>query len=735
MVIIERRINDLRNWGEELSTILDKRSDDAVFALAIGGEETTTAVEDTLKTLINVDVKTLQKIYEMQSQVNLAAGVSIALTQTNDTALSEILKDLNSSAVNHLRTLILDISGFDTVTLELERIEAAIEVFDASVENNGVTRAQMRADILKMRSEMGVLLATAIDDAAFNLEINSTLASEENSEAIAALLDDQVRSIQNVGELNKATAKYLGSALETAMSPDRTAATLAQDQLFSQSLRLLRLTESGSDEIKSLVQDLVTFADPETGLFVNRNALLNARSVAVSATQKAAEQVTFLGSKASSSGQTSRNSIGEDATTLLTSTKVIQNQFKSITIVAGILIFASITMTIFWIVRPMIRLTKTTERLATGDLSEILGFERDRSEVGRMAAALSVFRNELVNSKELELSVEAERKITISEQKTVVSNLARGLKKLADGDLDSEIKVPFPDEYSQLREDFNLAISQLNGVIRQAMTSGSIVKDASNEISSASQDLASRAERSAAALEQSAATITQLSSSVNETAENVEGTLSLVEDARKRASSSQDIVKTTVLAMERISETSTEVGKINSMIDDIAFQTNLLALNAGVEAARAGEAGSGFAVVAQEVRALAQRATNAAHEIGSLIARSEAQISEGVEHVSQTEDALKDIGTSVSDVADKVREIALATQEQAGSLSQINVAIKELDQDTQTNAAMLEETTAASINLNDEASALERTVARFKLGIDAEDKPDKSLGRMRRNVA
>lgn len=735
MEIIEKRIEALRNLGEKLSAILDEQSDDAVFALAIGGEETTAAVEDTLTALISVDVKALQIIYEMQSKVNLAAGVSIALTQTNDVALIEILKDLNSSAVNHLRSLILEIGDFDAVTLDLKRIEAAIEIFDASSENDDVTSAEVRANILKARSEMGVLLATAIDDAAFNLEINSTLASEENSEAIASLLDDQVRSIQNVGELNKATAKYLVSALETAMSPDKTASALAQEQLFSQSLKLSRLTEFASDEIKSLVHELAAFADSETGLFVNRNAVLDARSVAISATQKAAEQVTLLGSNASISGQKARDSIGEDATTLLTSTKVIQNQFESISIVAVFLIFASLAMTIFWVVKPMIRLTKTTERLATGDLSEILGFERDRSEVGRMAAALSVFRNELVNSKELEARVEAERKVKIKEQETVVSNLATGLKKLANGDLDAEIRVSFPDEYMQLRDDFNLAISQLRGVMLQTATSCTIVKDSSKEISAASQGLAKRAERSASALEQSAATITQLSSSVNASAENVEVTLGLVEDARKRASNSQDIVKTTVLAMERISQTSSDVGKINSMIDDIAFQTNLLALNAGVEAARAGKAGSGFAVVAQEVRALAQRATDAAHEIGSLITKSEGQISAGVEHVSQTEEALKSIGASVTEVADKVREIALATQSQAGNLSQVNVAINELDQDTQKNAAMLEETTAASINLNDEASELERTVAGFRLENSSEDCIDEPFDEIHRDVA
>jgi methyl-accepting chemotaxis protein len=245
------------------------------------------------------------------------------------------------------------------------------------------------------------------------------------------------------------------------------------------------------------------------------------------------------------------------------------------------------------------------------------------------------------------------------------------------------------------------------------------IRSGTGEVSQAADDLSKRTEQQAASLEETAAALDEITATVRKTAEGANQARDVVTTAKADAERSGEVVGGAVAAMAAIDTSSRQISNIIGVIDEIAFQTNLLALNAGVEAARAGEAGKGFAVVASEVRALAQRSADAAQEIKSLISASSQQVGSGVDLVGQAGKALERIVAQVTEISGIVIEIAASAKEQATGLAEVNTAVNQMDQVTQQNAAMVEQSTAASHSLAQEAEELGRLVARFELGTGA----------------
>jgi methyl-accepting chemotaxis protein len=314
-------------------------------------------------------------------------------------------------------------------------------------------------------------------------------------------------------------------------------------------------------------------------------------------------------------------------------------------------------------------------------------------------------------------AVEQERAAVAAEQTFVVTSLAGGLQQLADGDMSARLTEAFPGSYEKLRSDFNQAVAKLDETL--GSVSGAIegIRSGSSEITSAADDLSRRTEQQAASLEETAAALDEITATVNKTAAGATHARQVVTAAKKDAESGGVVVANAVAAMNEIQASSQKVSQIIGVIDEIAFQTNLLALNAGVEAARAGDAGRGFAVVASEVRALAQRSAEAAREIKTLIHASTSQVNAGVGLVAETGQALGRIVEQVTQINAVMMEIASSAQEQATGLQQVNVAVNQMDQATQQNAAMVEQSTAASHSLAREAVTLNELMSQFTLGI------------------
>ncbi len=381
------------------------------------------------------------------------------------------------------------------------------------------------------------------------------------------------------------------------------------------------------------------------------------------------------------------------------------------------------------ITTPMARLRERMSSLADGDTqAEIDGLDR-KDEIGRMAEAVAVFRDNALERQRLEQEAEDNRSLSEKERiereatkareaadvTFAVDNLAQALSQLSDGNVSYRIEQPFTTALDGVRNDFNASASKLQGALEQVAENARSIEAGSAEIRSAADDLAKRTEQQAASVEETAAALEEITTTVKDAARRATEAGSLVTRTRQGAEKSGEVVHNAVKAMEAIEKSSGEIGNIIGVIDDIAFQTNLLALNAGVEAARAGEAGKGFAVVAQEVRELAQRSANAAKEIKTLITASNHQVQNGVHLVGETGKALETIVGEVQEINRHVTAIVESAQEQSSGLQQINTAVNTMDQDTQKNAAMVEEQTAASHGLARDVASLNALLGQFKL--------------------
>jgi methyl-accepting chemotaxis protein len=431
-----------------------------------------------------------------------------------------------------------------------------------------------------------------------------------------------------------------------------------------------------------------------------------------------------------------------------------------------------LTITVGWLLvrstaRPLSQLTQSMRSLAAGELDLAIPALDRKDELGAMAQAVQVFKQNAMDKLALERSNEAQRQasemrrqqreareaaaaaeiaalcagvsegdlsgrldengkdgflLTLSQRlNTLVAalhdithELATSMTAMGNGDLTQRVEGDYHGVFGTLKTSANGMAGRLTDLAQRLAVNAATVRDAAGEISTGSSDLAQRTESQAASLEQTAASMHEVTATVKQNAENAQAANRLAAEARGSAEHGGTVVRDAVAAVSEIESSAQKIGDIVGLIDEIAFQTNLLALNASVEAARAGEAGKGFAVVAQEVRALAQRSANASKDIKALILTSNAQVRSGAALVNQAGASLTEIVGAVKKVSDIVAEIAAASREQATGLEQVNTAISQMDEMTQRNGALVEETSASAEALAGQAHDLAEMIAFFR---------------------
>ncbi|QDO98433.1 HAMP domain-containing protein [Ferrovibrio terrae] len=441
--------------------------------------------------------------------------------------------------------------------------------------------------------------------------------------------------------------------------------------------------------------------------------------------------------------------------------------FSAAIIVGTLLLGFGISM--LTISRPINRLAAGMKILADGNTqAEVFGTGRG-DEIGVMAKTVQVFKDNMIARQQAEADIAEQRRVAeeqrnataarernaiaeigqlctkvsggeldirlnetdkegflldISKQlngltgmlQQVTGELATITASMAEGDLTKDIRGDYHGVFGKVKSGVNTMAEKLRDIAGDLNQSAAAVKEAAAEISTGSQDLASRTESQAASIEETAASMHEITATVKQNADNAQAASQLAAVARDAADKGGAVMGNVVTAMGQIEGSAAKISDIVGLIDEIAFQTNLLALNASVEAARAGEAGKGFAVVAQEVRALAQRSADASREIKTLISASNGQVREGGKLVGQAGESLTEIVSAVKKVTDIVSEIAAASREQATGLEQVNTAVGSMDEMTQRNGALVEETSASAQSLSQQASDLARLVSFFKIG-------------------
>ncbi|WP_300297145.1 methyl-accepting chemotaxis protein [Ferrovibrio sp.] len=655
---------------------------------------------------------------------------------------------------------------------QIEAIDKAIETLDRMMAqiNRSVTArlnyttdreqllARINADYLGFQAQM----RPALDRAIF--ELRQPNAKPEVAEAANALIAAGNAVNQLVGVLAVAAQGPSNAELDKLFAEFTKLNSTALEELDWASKQF------DISELLATTQKLLGYGQGTESMFgVRRGELRTVNTAGIALTQArnaAAElsgKVHALVDDASKAADGAATQAAGESSTAQIVLVVITVLCLGIAALIGLLFVGP------QVTAPIGRLTAATRRLAERDWSVELAETKRNDELGEMARAIEVLKTSGQENEKLQREVESgradfERQRKAQEElleqaigqivaaatagdltrridaeslqgvmrtlgigvndllgtvERALNDLGQMLEALAHGDLTHRIAGGHRGLFETLAENANTLAGKLAEIVGRLSQTAGNVRDASAEISVGSNDLAQRTEQQAASLQRTAASMEEITATVRHNADNARQASQLAVSARDTADQGGTVVGRAVQAMGQIEDSARKIVDIVGLIDEIAFQTNLLALNASVEAARAGEAGKGFAVVAQEVRGLAQRSADASKDIKALIQESNAQVRDGAKLVNEAGASLSGIVEAVKRVAGIIEEISIASQEQASGLDEINDAVAQMDEMTQRNGALVEETTASAQSLADQARDLAASITFFRLDQDA----------------
>jgi len=742
---LESKLEALNRSHKSIGDKLTPAVDDSYFDVITTAEDVGKTADKIVKSLVDDGLQVMQVIVDIGAETNLVTGLLTAGTLTSSPSILALLEDQFTSSALRVQKLLAKLPADPKFNNLRQRVTEIAQLADFKSQVAGGGDMARLQNVFRVHERLAGVLITLVDDLNFDLVTQSDDAVKESSKVIKDLVSNQIAGLRNALDIAAQTHLVASVLSDTSVAKDAAMLVPFQERFKTSSDELVKLSETIHDEqIRKAIADLLAFGRGEESVSALRGKELAATLRADRTIEENAKIQRELDQAVSSLVSETEQGMKQGIGAL---TDKLDHERTLLIMVAALSLVASGAIAVFYVQRNLVRrlcaIGDTMRHLSTGDTAVDVPAVEDRDEIGEMARAVGVFRDGAIarvrleseaaerrrSHEEMQAKVAQEQRRSMEEQgrnaqeqEHVVRALKLGLEKLSSGDLTFCLTDDFPQAYKEIKEEFNLTISRLRETIQVLADSTREVSGASTEISASSTDLSQRVEEQAASLEQTSASLEEIAAVVRRTAKDAQHAAASAGRARESTNSNGEVVAKAVKAMARIAESSHQISDIIGVIDEIARQTNLLALNAAVEAARAGDAGRSFAVVASEVRGLAQRSAQAAKDIKQLLTNSAAQVRDGVDLVNTAGAALTGILTSINDVAEIVGNIAAASVEQTDGLEQVNKALAQMDDVTQHNAALVEENAATAKMLDHQAQTMAERVSLFRL----EEEPARS---------